>query len=61
MGLSLVVIKDKAAIAINNNQLMRWEMNFMSKRPEDDEQKIPLPYVLTLIVLGSLLLVELFS
>lgn len=33
----------------------------MSKRPEDDEQKIPLPYVLTLIVLGSLLLVELFS
>ena len=56
-----MVIKDNAAIAINNNQLMRWKMNFMSKRPEDDEQELPLSYVLTLIVVGSWLLVKLFS
>lgn len=61
MGLSLVVIKDNAAIATNNNQLMRWKMNFMSKRPEDDEQELPLSYVLTLIVVGALLLVKLFG
>lgn len=33
----------------------------MSKRSEDDERKAFLPYVLTLIVVGSLLLVKLFS